>query len=157
MSANRKLAELKGVAASIPNKGILIGSPGLQEAKESSAIENIVTTQDELFRDDAADSPGTAAAKEVRLYATALRSRLAPYPGQHLAPLRRSWNGSMGAVGDMAAFGLGERIPAQHRKLSVCRGERNDRAIGFRYLQSCNGIVGLNARSGASDLWDLRG
>lgn len=73
VSANRKLAELKGVAASIPNQGILIGTLGLQEAKESSAIENIVTTQDELFRDDAPDSPGTAAAKEVRLYATALK------------------------------------------------------------------------------------
>jgi Fic family protein len=41
VAANRHLAELKGVAASIPNQGILIGTLGLQEAKESSAIENI--------------------------------------------------------------------------------------------------------------------
>ena len=72
--ANRSLAELKGVAASIPNQAMLIGTLGLQEAKESSAIENIVTTQDELFRGDASDSPGSAAAKEVRLYADALQS-----------------------------------------------------------------------------------
>ena len=41
--ASRKLAELKGVAASIPNQGILINTLGMQEAKDSSAIENIVT------------------------------------------------------------------------------------------------------------------
>jgi Fic family protein len=72
--AHRSLAELKGIAASIPNQALLIGTLSLQEAKESSAIENIVTTQDELFRGDALDSPNSAAAKEVRLYADALRS-----------------------------------------------------------------------------------
>lgn len=41
--ANRALAELKGVAATIPNEGILISSLTLQEAKDSSEIENIVT------------------------------------------------------------------------------------------------------------------
>ena len=49
-TAGRKLAELKGLAASIPNQGILINTLALQEAKDSSAIENIVTTHDELFR-----------------------------------------------------------------------------------------------------------
>lgn len=42
-TASRKLAELKGVAASIPNQGILINTLAIQEAKDSSAIENIVT------------------------------------------------------------------------------------------------------------------
>lgn len=51
-AASRQLAELKGVAASIPHQGILINTLGMQEAKDSSAIENIVTTHDELFRDD---------------------------------------------------------------------------------------------------------
>jgi Fic family protein len=72
-TASRKLAELKGVAASIPNQGILINTLGLQEAKDSSAIENIVTTHDELFKDDAL--PGdfsNAAAKEVLRYRQAL-------------------------------------------------------------------------------------
>ena len=50
-SASRALAELKGVAASIPNQQILLSSLGLQEAKDSSEIENIVTTHDELFRE----------------------------------------------------------------------------------------------------------
>ena len=47
---NRKLAELKGVAQTIPNERILISSLTLQEAKDSSAVENIVTTQDDLYR-----------------------------------------------------------------------------------------------------------
>ena len=44
--ANRKLAELKGVAQTIPNERILISSLTLQEAKDSSAVENIVTTRE---------------------------------------------------------------------------------------------------------------
>jgi Fic family protein len=68
------LAELKGIAASIPNQGILINTLGLQEAKDSSEIENIVTTHDELFRDDVLPgSFGNPAAKEVLRYRQALR------------------------------------------------------------------------------------
>lgn len=62
--AHRYLAELKGRAATIPNQGILIDTLSLQEAKASSEIENIVTTQDELFQ--AAlfpENPSSAAAK----------------------------------------------------------------------------------------------
>ena len=71
--ASRKLAELKGVAASIPNQSILINTLGLQEAKDSSAIENIVTTHDELFKDDALPEDfSNAAAKEVLRYRQAL-------------------------------------------------------------------------------------
>lgn len=72
--AHRYLAELKGVAASIPNEAILINTLSLQEAKDSSAIENIVTTHDELYRinlfEEAVSNP---AAKEVQDYAIALR------------------------------------------------------------------------------------
>jgi len=49
-TAGRQLAALKGLAASMPNQAILINTLGPQEAKDSSAIENIVTTHDELFR-----------------------------------------------------------------------------------------------------------
>lgn len=73
-SSSRRLAELKGVAASIPNQGILINTLGLQEAKDSSEIENIVTTHDELFKDDAdPDAFTNPAAKEVLRYRQALR------------------------------------------------------------------------------------
>lgn len=72
-TASRQLAELKGVAASIPHQGILINTLGMREAKDSSAIENIVTTHDELFREDTfPDRAGSAAAKEVHRYRQAL-------------------------------------------------------------------------------------
>ena len=73
-SASRQLAELKGVAASIPNQGILINTLGLQEAKDSSEIENIVTTHDELFKDEVLpEAFANPAAKEVLRYRQALR------------------------------------------------------------------------------------
>lgn len=73
-SSSRKLAELKGMAASIPNQGILINTLALQEAKDSSEIENIVTTHDELFKDDVLpESFANPAAKEVLRYRQALR------------------------------------------------------------------------------------
>ena len=73
-SASRRLAELKGMVASIPNESILINTLGLQEAKDSSAIENIVTTHDELFKgDDATSEALNAATKEVLRYRQALR------------------------------------------------------------------------------------
>ncbi|MDA0994926.1 MAG: Fic family protein [Proteobacteria bacterium] len=75
VEAHRHLAELKGVAATIPNPEILISTLSLQEAKDSSEIENIFTSQDELFQADIfAEHSKNAAAKEVRRYAAALRS-----------------------------------------------------------------------------------
>ena len=72
--ASRQLAELKGVAASIPNQRILISALGIQEAKDSSAIENIVTTHDELFRESSNSSEvANPAAKEVLRYRQALQ------------------------------------------------------------------------------------
>ena len=73
-SSSRRLAELKGLAASIPNQGILINTLGLQKAKDSSEIENIVTTHDELFKDDVhPEAFANPAAKEVLRYRQALR------------------------------------------------------------------------------------
>jgi Fic family protein len=72
-AASRNLAELKGVVAAIPNQAILINAIGLQEAKDSSAIENIVTTHDDLYREMAADENGlNPTAKEVLRYRQAL-------------------------------------------------------------------------------------
>lgn len=71
--ASRQLAEFKGVATSIPNQDILINALGLQEAKDSSAIENIVTTHDDLYKDAAfPESETNPAAKEVLRYRQAL-------------------------------------------------------------------------------------
>lgn len=72
-SAHRFLAELKGKAATIPNESILINTLALQEAKDSSAIENIITTHDELYKAQLFEQFFTAsAAKEVGRYAKAL-------------------------------------------------------------------------------------
>jgi Fic family protein len=68
--AHAALAELKGLTSSIPNHQILINTLALQEAKDSSAIENIVTTHSELFSLDA--NPLNLSAKEVQNYRIAL-------------------------------------------------------------------------------------
>jgi Fic family protein len=71
--ASRRLAELKGAAGSIPRQSILINTLSIQEAKDSSEIENIITTHDELFQDDLSPgSPLSPAAKEVLRYRQAL-------------------------------------------------------------------------------------
>ena len=70
--ARSALAELKGICQSIPNQGILINSLSLQEAKDSSEIENIITTHDELFHSLLPDYAMNAATKEVQNYAQAL-------------------------------------------------------------------------------------
>ncbi|MGE4159661.1 MAG: Fic family protein [Planctomycetota bacterium] len=72
--AHRYLAELKGGCRSIPNDAILVNTLALQEAKDSSEVENIVTTHDELFQQSLfEDGPGNPAAKEVQNYASALK------------------------------------------------------------------------------------
>ncbi len=72
--ANKKLAELKGLVKNIPNGAILINSLTLQEAKDSSAVENIVTTHDDLYKSELkiADFVASDAAKEVMNYRQAL-------------------------------------------------------------------------------------
>lgn len=71
--ASRQLAEFKGIVATIPNQRILLNSLAMLEAKDSSAIENIVTTHDELFRHfSGAEGTEHPAAKEVLRYREAL-------------------------------------------------------------------------------------
>ncbi len=75
--AHKPLAVLQGLLISLPNPNILIATLALQEAKDSSAIENIITTHDDLYRSSYAASQFTsAAAKEVHSYAEALRAGL---------------------------------------------------------------------------------
>ncbi len=75
VSAHRYLAELKGVVDTIPNKEILLNTLSLQEAKDSSEIENIITTHDELFKAELfANIAKKSAAKEVNHYVSALHT-----------------------------------------------------------------------------------
>ena len=74
--AHRQLAELKGVARTIPNENILISTLTLQEAKDSSEVESIVTTQDDLYRYEikAENFEKSPASKEVLKYREAIRT-----------------------------------------------------------------------------------
>ncbi len=72
ISANRALANLNGTAKIIPNQNILINALVLQEAKDSSEIENIITTHDELFRAGLDIESVTRETKEVQHYREAL-------------------------------------------------------------------------------------
>jgi Fic family protein len=72
--AHRSLAELKGILSSIPNQSILLETLTLREARESSAIENIISTFDEVYQSNLFRNLfASPAAKEVHLYAAALR------------------------------------------------------------------------------------
>lgn len=71
--ASRKLGELKGIVEKIPQPEILIRTLSLQEAKDSSSIESIITTHDQLYKAEiGAIKHSTLAAKEVKTYADAL-------------------------------------------------------------------------------------
>ena len=73
IEARSALAELKQAGELIPNQDVLINTIPLREAKDSSAIENIVTTDDKLFHHAAMQEkdadPGT---KETLRYRRAL-------------------------------------------------------------------------------------
>ncbi len=73
-AAHAALAELKGIASTMPNQNILINTLGLQEAKDSSAIENIITTHDDLYKSELNfDAFKSLNAKEVQNYISALK------------------------------------------------------------------------------------
>ena len=70
--AHRALAELKGIANSLPNQEIVINTLVLQEAKDSSEIENIITTYDEVYRSNISNDFINSNTKEVQNYKEAL-------------------------------------------------------------------------------------
>ncbi|MEM6964757.1 MAG: Fic family protein [Bacteroidota bacterium] len=78
VKASRQLGELNGLCSTLPEPTLLINTIVLQESRDSSAIENIVTTQDELFQAVANEKTFNDAAKEV------LRYRQAIYRGLEL-------------------------------------------------------------------------
>jgi Fic family protein len=72
--AHKALAELKGVITSIPNQNILMETLTLREARESSAVENIISTFADVYQSNLFTKQFVSPeAKEVHLYAKALR------------------------------------------------------------------------------------
>lgn len=73
ISASRALSELKGAITNLPNAHLFVDTLQLQEAQASSAIENIITTQDDLFKNSITESIiKDPAIKEVLHYKKAL-------------------------------------------------------------------------------------
>lgn len=70
--ASRSLAELKGFSNSIPNQYILINAITINEAKDSSEIENIVTTHDSIYKVLTESGFKDESAKEVVDYRSAI-------------------------------------------------------------------------------------
>lgn len=72
VTTSKVLAELKGYAKTIPNQNILINALTISEAKDSSAIENIMTTYDELYKALTVSNIINSSAKEVIDYRIAM-------------------------------------------------------------------------------------
>lgn len=86
MQAARSLAELKGLCETMTEealRNLLINTIVLQESRDSSAIENIVTTQDELYQAALDDSSSNSAAKEVLNYREAISTGIRLIENNH--------------------------------------------------------------------------
>jgi len=83
-SAHAALAELKGLVYSIPNQEILLNTLAIQEAKDSSAVENSITTHDELYKSDLEFENFSPAIKEVQNYVSAIKQGFALVENQGL-------------------------------------------------------------------------
>lgn len=70
--SSQSLGELKGIAQTMPNQEMLINAVVLQEAKDSSEIENIITTRDELYKALATKTKQGSQVKEVINYRKAI-------------------------------------------------------------------------------------
>ena len=71
--ASRVLGQLKGEVSKIPNSQILLDTLTLQEAKDSNEIENIVTTDDEMYQASIDEAVASVTAKEALNYAAAIK------------------------------------------------------------------------------------
>lgn len=89
LEAQRYLSELKGISQTIPNQGIILNTLPLQEAKDSSEIENIVTTHDALYKADLEIGGGIdQVTKEVHRYSKALSKGFELIKGQGILTTR---------------------------------------------------------------------
>ena len=104
VKAHRYLAELKGVAKTIPNEEILLSTLSLQEAQSSSAIENIITTHDALYKHELQTSTADPVTKEVAYYADALRLGYGIVKQQNALTLNTILEIQMGLEGNRAGF-----------------------------------------------------
>jgi Fic family protein len=87
--AHRFLGELKGLCQSIPNQAILVNTLTLQEAQDSSEIESIITTQDEIYKHLLQPKSENIATKEVTHYREALNALFANSQADRLITMNK--------------------------------------------------------------------
>ena len=138
--AHRRLAELKGVAPLLPNQDILLNTLTLQEAKDSSALENIITSHDELFKQQL-DIPqfNNAAAKEVGRYSEALKLGFERITSKGQLTLDD-------LVAIQAALVIGEPGPGIRTKRGTIVGNRTTGEVIYTPPQDYDQIVELLER-----------
>ncbi|MDY0100413.1 MAG: Fic/DOC family N-terminal domain-containing protein [Bacilli bacterium] len=73
-AANNKIGELKGTIKMIPNPDLVLRLIILSESKDSSAIENILTTYDEIYKELVLKTPKGGKPKEIINYNSALQA-----------------------------------------------------------------------------------
>ncbi|QLY40149.1 Fic family protein [Hujiaoplasma nucleasis] len=71
-AANHHIGELKGILKLLPNPAVVLSLINLSESKDSSAIENIITTYDEIFKEIVTKTPLGGKPKEVINYKKAI-------------------------------------------------------------------------------------
>ncbi len=138
--AHRRLAELKGIAPLLPNQDILLNTLALQEAKDSSALENIITSHDELFKQEL-DIPqfNSAAAKEVGRYSEALKLGFERITSKRQLTLD-------GLVAIQAALVIGEPAPGIRTRPGTIVGNRATGEVVYTPPQDHDQIVELLER-----------
>ena len=74
--ANNNIGELKGILNLLPNHKLILSLILISESKDSSAIENIITTYDEIFKDIVSKAPSSGKPKEILNYKKAIEHGL---------------------------------------------------------------------------------
>jgi len=74
--ANNNIGELKGILNLLPNPKLTLSLILIRESKDSSAIENIITTYDQIFKEIVSKNPSGGKPKEVVNYKSAIEHGL---------------------------------------------------------------------------------
>ncbi len=142
-SANKKLAELKGYVHLIPQEDILINTLTLQEAKDSSEIENIVTTHDDLYKAEAGglDFSPSFETKEVQNYAKALRLAFKEIRKNKLLSLRVIKDIQKTLEGNSAGFRSAPGTTLKNNKGDIIYTPPQDKQDVENYMQNLEEFI----------------
>lgn len=154
-SAHAALAELKGISSIIPDQSILVNTLGMQEAKDSSAIENIITTHDDLYKSELnLEGFKSFEAKEVQNYISALKkgfdliSRDGFLTSKRIIQIQEVLEGNNAGFRKLPGTTLknantGETIytPPQEYEVIVKRMSNLEKYINDSKMQDCDSLI----------------